>query len=134
MSDAESRGTILVVDDEPEVRKLVCAMVSHFGYTALAASRGEAALSIYNKHRNIDLLITDVIVSPGMSGPVLADRLAALQPGLKVLFISGYCNSRGVQQFVVDQGRALLNKPFTVRELEASIQGLLAPAVKTSVG
>ena len=132
MPDAEITKTILVVDDEPEVRKLVCAMVSHFGYTPLPASNGQRAVTIYKKRNApVDLLITDVVMQ-GIGGPVLADKLSELQPDLKVLYISGYDHSRVVQTYVVEKGHSLLIKPFTARELEAKLKELLEPARKTA--
>jgi len=132
MSDAEIKKTVLVVDDEPEVRKLVCAMVSHFGYTPMPASSGKRALTVYQKHNApIDLLITDVVMQ-GMGGPTLADKLIELQPDLKVLYISGYDHSRVVQKYVVEKGHSLLIKPFTAREMEAKLKALLAPVAKAA--
>jgi CheY-like chemotaxis protein len=128
MSDERS-SLILVVDDEPEIRKLVAAMVGQFGYTVLTADSGEHALKLFKKHgESIALLITDV-VAPGMSGPMLADKLTALQPNLKVLYISGYDNTHVVQKYVVDKGHALLPKPFSVEELRRKM-GELFPAPK----
>jgi two-component system, cell cycle sensor histidine kinase and response regulator CckA len=132
MSD-EGRVTILVVDDEPEIRKLVSAMVSQPGYTVLTADSGEHALTLYRHHKEkIDLLITDV-VAPGMSGPMLADKLTELQPGLKVLFISGYDSTQVVQKYVVEKGHALLTKPFTIEQMQAKVGEILKPAVLSSV-
>jgi two-component system cell cycle sensor histidine kinase/response regulator CckA len=123
----EARKTVLVVDDEPEIRKLVGAMVTQFGYTVLTADSGDHALTVYKNHRSpIELLITDV-VAPGMSGPMLADKLSAIQPDLKVLYISGYDNTHVVQKYVVEKGHALLAKPFTMEELQANITALLKP-------
>ena len=86
---ANEKRTILVVDDEPEIRKLVGAMVRQVGCNVLTADSGEHALTLYKNNKGpIELLITDVI-APGMSGPMLADKLTELQPGLKVLYISG---------------------------------------------
>ncbi len=108
MSGVESKKTILVVDDEAEIRKLVSAMVSQAGYNVLTADSGEHALTLYkHQHGPLELLITDV-VAPGMSGPMLADKLSALQPDLKVLYISGYDNTHVVQKYVVEKGHALL--------------------------
>ena len=119
--------TILVVDDEPEIRKLVGAMVGQAGYNVLTADSGEHALTLYRNHGPIELLITDV-VAPGMSGPMLADKLTAQQPGLRVLFISGYDNTHVVQKYVVEKGHALLAKPFAVADLKAKMSELLASA------
>jgi CheY-like chemotaxis protein len=121
---SDNGKTILVVDDEPEVRKLVGAMVGSFGYKVLTADSGEHALTLFKHHGPFELLITDV-VAPGMSGPMLADRLTTLQSGLRVLFISGYDNTHLVQKYVVEKGYALLPKPFTVAELRNKMAGLL---------
>jgi two-component system cell cycle sensor histidine kinase/response regulator CckA len=122
-----SGKTVLVVDDEPEIRKLVSAMVGQFGYNVLTADSGEHALKLYQNHKApIELLITDV-VAPGMSGPMLADKLTALQPDLKVLYISGYDNTHVVQKYVVERGHVLLPKPFTIEELQTKIKQLLKP-------
>ncbi len=119
---------ILVVDDEPEIRKLVSAMITQAGYHAITADSGEHAITMYRTLKApIELLITDV-VAPGMSGPMLAEKLSALQPNLKVLYISGYDNTQVVQKYVVERGHALLSKPFTIEELRSKIAQLL-PAV-----
>ncbi len=125
---ASAHKTILVVDDEPEIRKLVSAMVTQFGYNVLTADSGEHALTMY-RHLGepIELLITDV-VAPGMSGPMLADKLTELQPDLKVLYISGYDNTHVVQKYVVERGHVLLSKPFTMEDLKSKMSGLLAAA------
>jgi CheY-like chemotaxis protein len=119
------KKTVLVVDDEPEVRKLVSAMVSQFGYTVLTADSGEHALTLFRRlHRPLDLLITDV-VAPGMSGPMLADKLAAEQPQLRVLYISGYDNTHLVQKYIVERGHVLLSKPFTLEQLKQKLAELI---------
>ena len=121
----EGRKTILVVDDEPVIRKLVSAMVGQCGYAAITADSGEHALKLYqNRNAPVQLLITDV-VQPGMSGPMLADKLAAIQPDLKVLYISGYDHTHLVRTYVVEKGHALLAKPFTFQELRNKVQELL---------
>ncbi len=122
MASAESKKTILVVDDEPEVRKLVSAMVSRFGYTFLTADSGDHAITLFKNHRNeIGLLLTDV-VAPGLSGPQLADKLTEMDPGLKVIYMSGYDNTRLVQKYIVEKGHKLLTKPFTLEDLGAAVQ------------
>jgi CheY-like chemotaxis protein len=132
MSDEDTNKTILVVDDEPEIRKLVAAMASQPGYSVITADSGEHAMTLFKNHKGpISLLITDV-VQPGMSGPMLADKLTALQPDLKVLYMSGYDNTLVVQRYVVEKGHALLSKPFTADEFQSKIHELLDQ--KTTVG
>ena len=121
----DAKKTILVVDDEPEVRKLVAAMATQSGYSVITADSGEHALSIFkNLKEPVELLITDV-VQPGMSGPMLADKLILLQPDLKVLYMSGYDNTMVVQKYVVERGHALLPKPFTTEEFLGKMRDLL---------
>jgi len=124
-----ARATILVVDDEPEVRKLVCAMASNCGYRAIAAGSGQHAVAAFQLCP-IDVLITDVVMQ-GMSGPALAEQLCNVQPGLKVLYISGYPHSRVVQKYVLERGHALLAKPFHGWELEAKLREILLPGSAT---
>lgn len=112
--------TILVVDDEPEIRKLVTAMLTRNGYRVLTADTGENAVKLYKNNPEIDLLLTDV-VAPGMSGPMIADQIAALKPDIKVLFMSGYDGTQVVQRYVVERGYSLLTKPFTIEQLERRV-------------
>jgi len=125
-------GTVLVVDDEPEVRKLIAAIVGGLGHTVLTANSGELALSLHEKlGTRLDLLIADV-VPKGMSGPALAERLCARQPDLKVLYVSGYDRAHVVQRYVLDRGFHLLSKPFTVAQLEDAVNSLIARAPQSA--
>ncbi|SRR5581483_7460459 len=127
------KKTILVVDDEPEIRKLVSAMVQRQGYNVLTADSGAHAMTLFKKHPGeIDLLLTDV-VAPGMSGPMLADKLTELQPGLKVLYMSGYDSTQVVQHYVVEKGHQLLVKPFTVEELAEKVDAMLRGSRKSTL-
>jgi two-component system, cell cycle sensor histidine kinase and response regulator CckA len=122
-------ATILVVDDEPEVRKLVGAMLSREGHAVTISDSGEHALNAFQKcSTRIDLLLTDV-VSPGMSGPMLADRLVEEQPDLRVLFMSGFDGTQVVQRYVVERGYSLLVKPFTMEQLRQKVRAVLAQPV-----
>jgi DNA-binding NtrC family response regulator len=119
--------TVLVVDDEPEVRKLVAAMLVRNGYKVLSADTGENAIRLFRNNPDTELLLTDV-VAPGMSGPMIADEIAALKPGIKVLFMSGYDGTQVVQRYVIEKGYSLLVKPFTVDQLERKVRGVLSAA------
>jgi DNA-binding NtrC family response regulator len=124
-------ATILVVDDEPEVRKLVGAMLTREGHNVVVSDSGEHALGAYEKaNSHIDLLLTDV-VSPGMSGPVLADRLTDIQPDLRVLFMSGFDGTQVVQRYVVERGFSLLVKPFTMEQLRTKVRDVLNQPVSS---
>lgn len=117
--------TILVLDDEADVRKMVAAMLTSNGYKVLTAENGDNAIKAFKKSKQpIDLLLLDV-VSPGLSGPMVADRIAELQPGLRVLFMSGYGSTNVVQRYVVEKGYALLTKPFTEPQLAKKVREVL---------
>jgi two-component system, cell cycle sensor histidine kinase and response regulator CckA len=123
MSD-KRQSAILVVDDEPEIRKLVSAMLTRDGYRVLSADTGENAIALFQNNPDIELLLTDVVV-PGMSGPMIADEIAALNPAVKVLFMSGYRGTRVVMRYVAEKGYSLLIKPFTMEQLARKVQTVL---------
>jgi two-component system cell cycle sensor histidine kinase/response regulator CckA len=123
MSDTQVK-TILVVDDEPEIRKLVTAMLTRNGYRVLTADSGENAVRLFRNNPGVDLLLTDV-VAPGMSGPMIADQIAQIQPDIKVVFMSGYDGTQVVQRYVVEKGYSLLIKPFTMEQLGAMVSDVL---------
>jgi two-component system cell cycle sensor histidine kinase/response regulator CckA len=125
MENSTPKKTILVVDDEAEIRKLVSAMLTPLGYRIILADTGEHAVKVFRKQaKDIDLLLTDV-VAPGMAGPTLADQLTELKPDLRVLFMSGYDNRQVVQKYVVERGSLLLPKPFTVKQLKEKVEEAL---------
>ncbi len=121
----EPRATIMVVDDEPEIRKLVKAMLAPAGYRVVVADTGDQAIRLFSKEPQIDLLLTDV-VAPGMSGPMLAEQLSQMNPRLRVLFMSGYDATQVVQKFVVEQGFSLLIKPFSSEQLRDKVRTMLS--------
>jgi DNA-binding NtrC family response regulator len=131
---AAAGKTVLVLDDEPDVRKLVSAILTSHGYTVLTAENGENAIKTFKKRKQpVDLLLLDV-VSPGLPGPVVAERLAGLQPGLRVLFMSGYDATSVVRRYVVEKGFSLLKKPFTPDELAKRVREVLESALSAQAG
>ncbi len=125
------KQTILIMDDEPEIRKLVTAMLTKAGYRVFSADTGENAVRLFRQHPDTALLLTDV-VAPGMSGPQLADEVAAMNPNVKVLFMSGYDSTQIVQRYVVEKGYSLLTKPFTMEQLERRVESMLAKTATSS--
>ena len=118
--------TVLVVEDQPEVRKLTLAMLESRGYRLLEAANGNEALSLCEHHPEpIHLLITDVVM-PGMTGRELAMRLVALRPSLKTLYTSGYTANAIVHEGVLDPGVAYLPKPFSPAQLAAKVRDVLS--------
>jgi len=122
-----SRGTetILLVEDDSAVRLLVEEILASIGYHVLAAEDGPHALLAARQHAGkIDLLLTDVVL-PKMGGKEIASRLAALRPGIKVLFMSGYTGHSAAQQGNLDPDAAFLPKPFSPAVLIERVRGVL---------
>jgi CheY-like chemotaxis protein len=116
--------TILLVEDEAELRRLTSAMLTRVGYTVLEASRpSEAHRLVEQLDREVSLVITDVVM-PELSGPELVRQLRASLRGLKVLYISGYANVPGD----VELDAPLLPKPFSTRDLLRIVRGILDAA------
>jgi CheY-like chemotaxis protein len=118
--------TILLVEDEAGVRELVARILVSLGYTVLAALDGEDALRIAQERVDapIDLLLTDVVL-PRLGGKPLAERIAALYPSVKVLFISGYAEGGIVEHGRLEHGIAFLPKPFTASALAHKVREVL---------
>jgi two-component system cell cycle sensor histidine kinase/response regulator CckA len=120
------KETVLVVEDQAEVRKFAVAALRSYGYRTIPAeSAGEALLRC--EREQIDLVLTDVVM-PHVNGRELADRLLALQPGLKVLFMSGYADNVIEHHGVLEAGGQFIQKPFTPEELARKIRTLLGQA------
>ncbi|MGP0048244.1 MAG: response regulator [Solirubrobacteraceae bacterium] len=122
------RATLLLVEDEPALRTLVVTMLEEQGYAVLHAGNGLDAIAVAERHVGaIDLLVTDVVM-PRLSGPELARQLQTLRPGLEVLFMSGYDDSRPVSRGVQETKVNLLVKPFTPDQLIDRVAELTEPA------
>ncbi|MEE9204451.1 MAG: response regulator, partial [Nitrospirales bacterium] len=121
--------TILLAEDEPKVRRLVCDTLRRYGYVVLEARHGIDALVLSAQHLGpIHLLLTDVVM-PQMGGPELADQLRSSRADLKVLYMSGYTQHAVVHHGVLDPGVMLLQKPFTSDVLVRKVRQVLeAPA------
>jgi CheY-like chemotaxis protein len=122
---AQDRETILLVEDDEVVRKLVSEVLDNEGYRLLEAANGVAALSICAQYEDrIHLLLTDVIM-PEMSGRALADRLVPQHPEMKVLFMSGYTDDVIADHGVLDAGTAFIQKPFAPDVLAKKVRDVL---------
>jgi PAS domain S-box-containing protein len=120
---------ILVVEDDTAVRQVAVDVLKSMGYEVLEAGNGKQAIGIFEKHGPVDLLFTDVIMPGGMSGPMLAAELKRRQPGLRVLYTSGYTENAIIHQGRLDEGVLLLNKPYRRNDLSEKIRvALTAPA------
>jgi PAS domain S-box-containing protein len=118
--------TIFVVEDDSLVRNFVTAQLQSLGYNTVAAADSRAALQLIEAGQAFDLLFTDVVIPGGMSGRELADKVAALRPGLKVLYTSGYTDNAIVHHGKLDDGVLLLTKPYRRNQLAEMIRKALA--------
>ena len=117
--------SVLVVEDEETVRRLVVRILEHKGYTVLEAASGPEARDLVREERpDIHLLLTDVVM-PGMSGRQLADSLVDEIDGLKVLFMSGYTDDAIVDHGLLEKGIAYISKPFSANALAERVRLVL---------
>lgn len=122
---ARGTETVLVVEDQAEVRKLVVEVLQTYGYRTLEAASGAEGLEASKMYAGpIHLLVTDVVM-PGMTGRDLAERLAETRPEMKVLYTSGYTANVIAHQGVIEPGVAYLPKPFTPVQLAAKVREVL---------
>ena len=133
--DFSSGGeTILLVEDEPAVRRMAAEVLLSAGYRVLAAPSGADALRIAAKHEGrLDLLLTDVVM-PGMTGPELARQFKILYPHLRTLYISGYTDDTIGKHGALGEKVRVLQKPFTHETLAQSVCEALGPVVQASAG
>lgn len=125
MRDLRGTETILVVDDEASIRRLILDTLEPLGYRLIEASCGEEALQKSAMTKNgIDLLLTDVIM-PDINGRELADRLRQERESIKILFMSGYTEEMIALHGVTETGRRFLQKPLTPKKLVANIRDIL---------
>jgi CheY-like chemotaxis protein len=117
--------TILVVEDEPSILRLVVDTLQPLGYTLLEASSGPEALRISGSTEGeIDLLLTDVIM-PEMNGKELADIIKKSRPSIKILFMSGYTDETVIHHHIMDSTMNFLQKPLTPKKLVSKLSQVL---------
>ena len=122
VAERPASETVLLVEDEDSVREIVRRVLERQGYQVLEAASGPRALQLASDWpHSIDLLLTDVIM-PDMNGPQLAERLARLRPGLRVLYASGYAADALGPMGLETREVALIHKPFTPSELTARVR------------
>jgi PAS domain S-box-containing protein len=117
--------TILVVEDEPDLRLLIHRLLGRLGYNLLEARHGRDALLLLREHAgDIHLLLTDVVM-PELSGPELVREARRLRPGLRVLYMSGYTEAERLGQGLRDTPARLIQKPFSARLLAQRVREVL---------
>ena len=111
---------ILVVEDDNALRRVQLRALSSLRYRTLEADSGATALAILASDVEVDLLLTDIVLPGGMSGPALADAARRLRPRLKVVFVSGYAPAAIIERYKLS-GAQILSKPFTQEELAEAV-------------
>ena len=124
-SESRGSGTILLVEDNEQVRDLANIILEEQGYTILMAENGHEALKVLAAHdAPVQLLLTDVIM-PSMGGKELFTRIVKTHPEVKVIYMSGYTDNMIAHHGVLDKGTAFLQKPFTIQALTAKVKEVL---------
>jgi two-component system, cell cycle sensor histidine kinase and response regulator CckA len=125
--ELDGTETVLVVEDQEEVREYAVKVLKGFGYHVIDVASGDAALRYCEwEHRRIHLLLTDVMM-PNMSGRKLANRLREVRPQTKVLFMSGYTDDVILHNGMLEQGVPFIQKPFSPEELAGKVRAVLGP-------
>ena len=123
--EGDADETILVVEDDDDVRTYSVESLRELGYRVLEAHDGPSALSLLERQFKVDLLFTDVVLPNGMTGAQVAADARAIRPDLKVLFTTGYARNAIIHQGRLDRGVQLLTKPFTFAELAEKVRDVL---------
>jgi len=127
--EPQARGeTILVVEDDPDVRTLTVALLSDLGYAVLDARDAPSALEALDRNSRVNMLFTDVVLPGGMNGPQLAEEINRRCPGVSVLFTSGYTDDAIIHQDRLDERVELLSKPFRKSDLARKVRAVLDKA------
>jgi len=124
-ADARSDETILLVEDEPGVRRLTKRILESAGYRVLTAANGAEALQLLERSADaIQLMLTDMVM-PGMNGRELASRVARLRPEIKTLYMTGYTADALLRRGALDATSRVVTKPFTARDLRRHVREVL---------
>jgi PAS domain S-box-containing protein len=126
LAERAREETILVCEDDPDVRAFSAEVLRELGYTVCEAVDGPSALRLLQREDgHVDLLFTDVVLPGGMSGSALADEARRTRPGVKVLFTTGYARNAIVHHGRLDPGVELITKPFSYSDLAGRVRDLL---------
>jgi signal transduction histidine kinase len=123
--EATAEETVLVLEDDDEVRAYSAEILRELGYRVIEAHDGPAALRLLDQQPRVDLLFTDVVLPGGMTGAQVAARARATRPSLKVLFTTGYARNAIIHHGRLDKGVQLITKPFSFEDLAAKIRDIL---------
>ena len=120
--------TVLVVEDDPNVRALSAALLKSFGYETLEAEDGRTALKVLRSEPGVNLLFTDVVLQGGMSGPELAAEVYKRLPQIAVLYTSAYIELAQFDEHIFGKHAELIHKPYRREALAQKVRQALAQA------
>ena len=121
----QGKKTIMLVEDEPEIRELTYEFLESFDYNVYCADNGEQALEIYQEQEDIDLVLLDLNM-PGMGGQKCFEELLKIDPEAKIIIVSGYSATGKEQQILGSKAQGFLSKPYQMRELASKIEEIFA--------
>jgi hypothetical protein len=116
---------VLLVEDDPRVRRVSLRRLKELGYVVLEADSGPAALKLLDEGADIDVLFTDIVMPGGMTGTDLAQEVRRRRPDIKILLTSGYAEPSVVTGGLSISGAGWLGKPYSVAELQSKLRELL---------
>ena len=117
--------TVLVIEDDPDVRAMTETMLDNLGYRVLSVGHARAGLDILQREPDIDLMLSDVVLPGGMSGPDMAEQAKVLSPEIRTLFMSGHAQQPAHLLTALPEGCDLLDKPFRRFELAKRVRAAL---------
>ena len=123
--EVPGKGVVLVVDDEQEIRTVMCEVLAMQGYTVLEAFDARGALQVLRERGGVDMLVTDIGLPNGMNGRQLADQVRSQWPELPVLMVTGYADGTVMRNESLPEQMELLIKPFPMHALLAKVAGML---------
>jgi PAS domain S-box-containing protein len=123
--EGAAEETILVVEDDDDVRAYSVEVLRELGYRVIEAHDGPSALSLLERQFKVDLLFTDVVLPGGMTGAQVAEQARGIKPDLKVLFTTGYARNAIVHHGRLDAGVQLITKPFSMSDLAVRVRGVI---------
>jgi PAS domain S-box-containing protein len=123
--EGNANETILVVEDDANVRSYSVDALRDLGYRVIEAADGPSALRVLETNTTVDLLFTDVVLPGGLTGAQVASQARELRPGLKVLFTTGYARNAIFHHGRLDKGVQLITKPFSFTDLAAKVRDVL---------
>lgn len=129
LGNSVSEGTILVVEDQADVREMAVSLLEDMGYDVVEASDGREGLSVIGENKTIDLLFTDIVMPGGMDGTDLADAAHKIRPNLPVVYTTGYAEAATLHEGRVTASTNLVTKPYRREELASKIGMALANRV-----